>query len=64
MQFFLCGKVEDDDLAAAHSRGEEIGATNDLYWHGIDIPPGFNKPAAPSKHSGESSLSPHEPGIK
>lgn len=53
--------MEEAAFAAAHNRGEEIGATYDLYSHGIDIPPGFKRPAAPSKHSGDNSLSPHDP---
>lgn len=38
-----------------------MGATYDRYELGIDIPPGFKRFDAPSKHSGESSLSPQEP---
>ena len=40
---------------------DEIGATNAEYLHGIEIPLGFKSLCAPSKHSGESSLSPKEP---
>lgn len=53
----------DADLAAAHNRADETGATYDVYWLGIDIPPGLSSPAAPSRHSGDSSLSPQDPEI-
>lgn len=48
-------------FAALHNLGDEMGATYDLYWQGIDIPFGFRSAAAPSKHSGDSSLSPQDP---
>lgn len=37
------------------------GARNDVYDAGMEIPPGRNRPPAPSRHSGQSSLSPNDP---
>lgn len=44
-----------------HSLAEVMGCRWEVYEQGIEMPPGFKKRWAPSRHSGESSLSPKEP---
>lgn len=37
------------------------GARKEVYDAGIEMPPGRRRPPAPSRHSGQSSLSPNDP---